>query len=162
MATHGSTARFFVNGIDVSAYADSVASAFERETADVTTFGEGSKQYIPGLKDASIPFDGPMHSETADLLYELYADGDIFPFEYWPSGTAIDQPHYSGFLFVSAIEISSEVSDPNALSGGFQITGDVERAAFLEFMDFNDDDGVEFLDFNSDDPDDDFVDWNVA
>lgn len=133
-ASHGSKAVFKVGTKaapttvgDMSQYGNSVGLTLNRDSAEVTTFALGSKQYIPGLKDATVPFEGPFHDESDQIMWDLYDDGTLVSFEYFPSGEGTGKVKYSGTMFVTSYEVSSEVSDANATSGEFQVTGDVAR-----------------------------------
>lgn len=66
-ASHGSKASFWLGTaaspavvVDLSVYGKTLGEAFKRDSAETTTFKKGSKTFIPGLKDATIPFDGPL------------------------------------------------------------------------------------------------------
>lgn len=156
MPSHGSKAYFLIAGRNASQFANTVGLAMERESAEVTTFGNRSKRYIPGLKDATFPLEGPSEGEQADFLWELLETGKIVSFEYYPNGkdTVVS---FGGKAFLSSVGMDSAVNDPNQLVGEFQITGDVERRSIYNFDAYG-----EFIEFNSDDPEDQWIDGNVA
>lgn len=133
--THGSKALFKIGTHaapatvqDVSIYANSVGLTMNRDSAEVSTFGVASKQYVPGLKDATVPFEGPFDPTADQIFWDDYTNGDIVNFEYYPSGTGTGNVKYSGVLFITSYEVSSGVGDPNAVSGELQVTGNVARA----------------------------------
>jgi hypothetical protein len=133
--SHGSKAIFKIGThaaptvvTDLSTYANSVGVTMSRDSGEVSTFGVSSKQYVPGLKDATVPFEGPFDPTADQILWDDYNFGDIVNFEYYPSGVATGNIKYSGKMFVTSYEVSSGVGDPNAVSGEFQVTGDVARA----------------------------------
>lgn len=134
-ASHGSKAVFKVGTFaapstpgDISQYGNSVGLTLNRDSAEVTTFALGSKQYIPGLKDATIPFEGPFDTLSDQILWDLYNNGTIVLFEYYPAGNTTGLPKYTGSLFVTSYDVSSDVGDANATSGEFQVTGNVARS----------------------------------
>lgn len=134
-ASHGSVAVFKIGTNaapaatqDLSQYGNSVGLTLNRDSSEVTTFALRSKKYIPGLKDATVPFEGPYDDEADQILWDLYENGTIVEFEYFPAGEGAGKPVFSGELFVTSYEVSSDVSDANAASGEFQVTGDVARA----------------------------------
>lgn len=134
-ASHGSKAVFKIGTAaapavvgDMSQYGNSVGLSMNRDSAEVTTFALGSKQYIPGLKDATVPFEGPYDGASDQIMWDLYNQGTIVDFEYHPAGVGVGLPIFSGQMFVTSYEVSSAVSDANATSGEFQVTGDVARA----------------------------------
>lgn len=133
-ASHGSKAVFKIGTAadpattqDLSQYGNSVGLTLSRDASEVTTFALGSKQYIPGLKDATVPFEGPHDSVSDQLMWDLYDQGVIVDFEYFPAGEGTGNPKFTGKMFVTSYEVSSEISDANATSGEFQCTGDVAR-----------------------------------
>jgi hypothetical protein len=133
-ASHGSKAVFKTGTFaapttvqDMSQYGNSVGLTLNRDASEVTTFALQSKKYIAGLKDATVPFEGPFDDACDLIMWDLYNNGTIVNFEYFPAGTTAGKPKYSGTLFVTSYEVSSDVSDANATSGEFQITGDVAR-----------------------------------
>ncbi len=112
---------------NMSQYGNSVGLTLNRDTAEVTTFAKGSKQYIPGLKDATVPFEGPYELAADTIMWDLYNNGTIVNFEYFPAGEGTGNAKFSGQCFVTSYELSSDVSDASASSGEFQVTGDVAR-----------------------------------
>jgi len=61
---HGSNAEFYLAGFDATGYCNSVSIEGEIETAETTTLGKTAKNYIPGLEDATISFEGFFDSEA--------------------------------------------------------------------------------------------------
>lgn len=135
MASHGSKAVLRVGtaaaptpaATEISDYGNSVSASFSRDSSEVTTFALGSKQYIPGLKDATIPFEGPFSSELDAVMWPLFDQGTIVDFQYEPAGPGAGNIRYSGRFFITSYEVSSDVGGPNGTSGEFQVTGDVTR-----------------------------------
>lgn len=133
-ATHGSVAVFKIGThaapttvTNMSDYGNSVGLTLNRDSSEVTTFALQSKKYIPGLKDATVPFEGPLDDASDQIMWDLYDNGTIVDFEYYPAGEGTGKPKYEGKLFVTSYEVTSEVSDANQTSGEFQVTGDVSR-----------------------------------
>ena len=56
--THGRNAKVLANGYDLSAFFKSVSQTGTSDTAEVSTLGSTSKNYIPGLKDSKFSVDG--------------------------------------------------------------------------------------------------------
>lgn len=134
VASHGSTAVFKIGTsaapdevTNMSQYGNSVGLTLNRDSSEVTTFALQSKKYIPGLKDATVPFEGPFDSDADQIMWDLFDGGEIVVFEYYPAGEGTGKVMYSGELFVTSYEVSSDVGDANATSGEFQVTGDVAR-----------------------------------
>lgn len=113
---------------DISVFGNSTGVTFNRDTAETTTFALGSKQYVPGLKDATVPFEGPFDTDADVIMWPLYDQGVIVDFEYCPAGQGVvGSPAYTGKMFVTSYEVTSDVGDTSAMSGEFQVTGDVTR-----------------------------------
>ena len=55
---HGSGARVYVNGFDLSSMLNSVSSSFSADTHETTCFGATAKSYIAGLEDATLSAEG--------------------------------------------------------------------------------------------------------
>lgn len=134
-ASHGSTAVFMLGTHaapatpgNVSQYANSVGLSMSRDSAEVTTFALQSKQYIAGLKDATIPLEGPYDPTVDQQMWDLYNFGDIVTWEYYPFGNTTGKIKYTGQAIITSYEVNSTTSDPNATSGELQVTGNVTRS----------------------------------
>lgn len=130
-ATHGSLAQFAVDDIgdtlrDLTQYLNQAGMARSADTAEVSTLSMVSKEYVPGLKDGTVPIGGPL-----DPTVDGYLDGIlgvIRDFEYDPQGTATGTPHYTGQCILTSYEPDTPVDDAATFTGEFQITGDVNRS----------------------------------
>lgn len=115
--------------VDVSQYFNQAGVSMERDTGETSTFGVGSKKYIPGLKDGTIPLEGPYDSAVDQQMWDLFNNGTLVNFEYTPYGVATSgMPKYTGSGYVTSYEPSSEIGDATGFSSEFQISGDVTRA----------------------------------
>ena len=63
---HGKNTGVLWAEFDLSNYLNEASTPLETEASETTTFGEGSKQYIPGLGDATVSLSG---------LFDTNADG---------------------------------------------------------------------------------------
>ena len=135
-ATHGSQASFWLGTValptttvDLSTFGKTVGASFKRDTAETTTFKSGVKQYIPGLKDATIPFDGPLDAVVDQQMWDLFNTAAIVNFEYYPAGKAAASgtPKFTGSCMVTKYDLSSPVGGSNDFSGEFQVSGAVTR-----------------------------------
>ena len=61
---HGKGVRTLVDEKDLSDFLKEVTVSAEMDTAEVTTFGDNDKSYIPGLKDATLSFNGLFAAST--------------------------------------------------------------------------------------------------
>lgn len=128
---HGKNAVFKVTDSgstlrDLSGYINTDGLAREADTPEVTTHGNSSKRYIPGLFDGTISIEGPW-----DLTLDGYLAGILNlerTFEYYPAGNSTGKPKYSGSLILTSYEVEAPMDDAVSFSGEFQLTGDVTRA----------------------------------
>jgi hypothetical protein len=113
---------------DVSGYAATLGAAFSRDSAETTTMASGSKKHIPGLKDATLPMDGPFDTAADPIMWDLYNTGAVVNFEYTPAGSGVvGTPKYTGVCFITAYNVSNPVGGAGTMSGTFQVSGDVTR-----------------------------------
>jgi len=130
---HGSDAVFKVDDSgatlrDLSAYLTSAGVDRSNETADTTTLGSNSRNYIPGLFNGTIPIEGDFDPVADGYLEGIL--GVLRDFEYYPNGepASATAPKYSGQAILTSYGVSTGVDDAAKMSGSFQISGDVTRA----------------------------------
>src|SRR3990172_925608 len=68
---HGSKAKIYLNGYNMSPYLRNVQAPFTVDTAETSTFGNLFKTYVPGLKDGSISCDG-IYDGAAGAVDEIF------------------------------------------------------------------------------------------
>ncbi len=134
-AVHGSKAGFRLGTfalpttlVDVSTFLNQAGISAERDTGETSTFGVSSKKYIPGLKDGTVPLEGPYDSAVDQQFWDLFNNGTLVNFEYTPYGVAASgTPKFTGAGYLQSYEVSSEIGDAAGFTGEFQISGDVTR-----------------------------------
>jgi predicted secreted protein len=131
--THGSVAVFTLhdgsNAVDVSDAVQSVSFERNRDTAEVTGLGDTDKEYIGGLRDATLSLDGTADSTLVDNLQTSFEQDAPVAWTYDPEGTASGTPHFNGDCIVTSISQSSSVDDANKVSVEIQTTGGVTRGS---------------------------------
>lgn len=130
---HGKSADFRIDNssgslTDISAYCDSVDFPMTADTAEVTTFGDTSKDYIAGLKDATISISGSWDA-TADAVLAAIV-GLSGSFQYGPAGTTASNIKYTGECICTSYNVSAPVGDKVSFSAEFQVTGNVTRGTY--------------------------------
>jgi hypothetical protein len=60
--SHGSLAKLYFNGVDMTTYMRNATGTMAIDTADVSTWGTTAKKYIPGLVDSTWSSDGVFDS----------------------------------------------------------------------------------------------------
>lgn len=130
---HGKSADFRIDNsggslTDISAYCDSVDFPLTADTAEVTTFGDSSKEYIAGLKDATISISGSWDA-TADAVLAAIV-GVAGSFQYGPAGSTASNIKYTGEAICTSYTVNAPVGDKVTFSAEFQVTGAVTRGTY--------------------------------
>lgn len=117
-------AKVTVDGKDLSNFAFSLDTPDEREEVDVSGFNpNGTREYLPGLRDQSIVVGFLQGFGTADphnVLYPLYQSGSAFPISIQPDATAgvgTANPRFNGTATLYAY---------NGLSGELNARGEIQ------------------------------------
>lgn len=88
---HGKGTAVLVDKYDLSAYLNSVDGTATVDVAEVTTFGDTAKEYIPGQRDAAISLSGFFDGATGaidDVLAAALAASTPKPITIAPQGSA--------------------------------------------------------------------------
>lgn len=130
---HGKTAVFKIDNsggslTDISAYCDSVDFPLTADTAEVTTFGDSSKEYVAGLKDATISISGSWDATADGVLAAIV--GVAGSFEYGPAGSTVSNIKYTGECICTGYTVNAPVGDKVSFSAEFQVTGAVTRGTY--------------------------------
>jgi hypothetical protein len=137
--THGKKSVFKIDNAggsltDISAFCNEVSLSRDIETAETTTFGDDDKEYIIGLKDATISVSGQFDAAGASTIDAVLAgilgqDASV-SFEYLPGGGTVgaSNPAYRGECYLTSYEVSGSVGDVTSFSASFQCTGAITRA----------------------------------
>lgn len=115
---HGSLAKVYVNGYDLSAYLKNFSSPVSADTHEVTTFGATAKAYIPGIIDATLSaegiYDGAVDAVDQVLAATLGQDNSIFC--WYPQGDANGNYGYGFAAIETSYTIETPVEDVAAIS----------------------------------------------
>lgn len=130
---HGKTADFRIDNsggslTDISAYCDNVDFPLTADTAEVTTFGDSSKEYIAGLKDATISISGSWDATADGVLAPIV--GVAGSFQYGPAGTTGGNIKFTGECICTGYTVTAPVGDKVSFSAEFQVTGAVTRGTY--------------------------------
>lgn len=112
---------------DISAYVNSVDFPQTVDLAETTTLGDDNKEYIVGLKDATISIAGAWDSTADDILGAVVGQASSLSYEYSPEGTASGKVKYTGEAFITSYSTSSPVGDVVGFSADLQVSGAVTR-----------------------------------
>ena len=100
----------------------------ELDTAEITTFGDNDKAYIPGLRGATLSFSGLFSSTHAEVLDGVLGRNSTatLSWEFSPDGsTAAGRHLLKGEGFLTSIEYGAPVGDKSSMSGTLTVSGAV-------------------------------------
>lgn len=131
--THGSYAELGLDPAggtsytDVSEYLNDMSPSQDIDAAETTTFGNGTKTYIPGLEDATFSLSG-FWDPTIDGMLSSMKRVQFITFRYRPAGTGAGLPEYTGDAILTSYNIGSTVDDALSFEGELQVSGGLQRA----------------------------------
>jgi hypothetical protein len=129
---HGSKAKVYLNGRDVSGYVKSVSQAAEIDTASVDVMGSTYKQSVTGLVGANINIGGYIDG-AAGASDELFGPGGAFQstnYAYMifaPQGNVDGAYGYQYACWPNAYELTTDVGDAGQFTWGAQSDVGLER-----------------------------------
>jgi hypothetical protein len=94
--------------------------SLKTDKTEVTSFGDGNKVYVPGLKDISGDFSGFWNSAELTLFTAIDA-ADPGALDLVPNSTEPDF-HWTGLAYLDA-EIEVGVADAPTVTGSFSAAG---------------------------------------
>lgn len=121
-----------LDDVDFSSSIAAVTLEETVETQETTSFGDGSRTRISGLKDATLSIDFHQDfgaSSIDDTFHDLL--GEEISFEIKPTSGAIgaDNPAYSGNLIVTTYSpFANAIGELSTLSVTWEITGPITRS----------------------------------
>ena len=131
---HGSNARVYVNGFNLSAFLKSVSSSNEVGAHESTTFGATAKTYLPGLEDATLSaeglFSGAVGATDAVLFAALRGRSPVV-WNWLPSGDVDGGFGYGLLALETSYEIETPVDDLVSVSAEAQSNVGRERVQIL-------------------------------
>lgn len=130
---HSKGVVFTLDGEALSGYSNSITFSRAVDSHDTTTFGQNSKTYQTGLKDATATIEGFYDTTAmtgpAALFRAIIAAGDAVELIYRPEGTGSSKPEAEVDVIVTAYEETSAVADMVMFSAELQCTGDIDDTA---------------------------------
>ena len=131
---HGSVARVYVNGFDLSAFLKNVSSAAEITAHDSTTLTATAKTYVPGLEDATLSaeglFSGAVGATDAVLFAALRGRSPVV-WNWLPSGDVDGGFGYGLLALETSYEIETPVDDLVSVSAEAQSNVGRERVQII-------------------------------
>ncbi len=114
--------------VNLSSGLTEVSVSRDLDTAEITTFGDNDKSYIPGLRGAEISISGLFSSTHAEVLDGIIGRNSTatMSFEWNPDGsTAAGRHLLKGECFLTNLEYGATVEDTVSLSASLIISGSV-------------------------------------
>lgn len=111
---HGSKARVFLNGYDLSTDTKSLSFALAVDTAESSTLGTTAKTYVVGLNDATLSLEGIFNGavDTADdIIRVALASVAVDNYTYFMQGFALGNPGYGFAAHTTSYEASADIGD---------------------------------------------------
>ena len=135
-ARHGMGSGFSLDStagtlVNLSSGLDDITISRENETIEITNFGDTDKQYLPGLRGATISLAGQFSSTHAGVLDGIFGRNstETLSWELNPDGsTAAGRHLLKGEAFLTSLEYSVPVGDKVGLSAELIIQGAVTSA----------------------------------
>jgi hypothetical protein len=134
---HGSKAKVYFNGFDVSTYLRSYQEAGTVDSAETSTFGNLFKTYVPGLSGFSISSEG-IYDGAANAVDDLFQQAasstgdDIAVF--MPQGDSFGAPGYGALITTSSVQVTAEIGNVSSISYQGQGDGSIDRVLALSAL----------------------------
>jgi hypothetical protein len=130
---HGKYSEVTVDGNDLSAFCDDQGFNIDADTAEVSTFGNQSKDHVKGQYGATLELSGSYDpTETTGPAHILEAiileDDDPVPVIAYPGGNVAGQRSRAFNAFVTNYREDASVGDKVGFSATLLATGDVTAA----------------------------------
>lgn len=103
----------------------------ELDEAEVTTFCSTIKDYIPGLAETTLEFEGLYQSGATEIDFQLnaiFGSATIPAWRYRPAGTGTGLPEYTFRGFLQEYTIEATVDEAVTIEGTIRVTNSVVRS----------------------------------
>jgi len=133
--TAGKGYKVKIGSDDISAFLTNVSQPLTKDALETTTFGDSARDYIEGLKSATISlsgrWDGAGSTAIDAVLHNAYISGSLVTFSLNPTGVATftaSAPGYTGSMIVTNYEHNAAFDGVASFSAALQVSGAVTRA----------------------------------
>ncbi|WWT39951.1 hypothetical protein [Microcystis phage Mae-JY09] len=109
--THGKAARVFMEDLNLSDYMRSVSVPAEADVAESSTFGADWKQYVVGLRDATISGEGIFDVTEDAALIDSITVGGRSKWQVYFAGDAVGSPGRGLDCDTTGYEPSADIGD---------------------------------------------------
>lgn len=128
--SHGSKAKAYINGYDLTSYFKSASAEGMRDMAESSAWGATNKAYIPGLGDGSLSFDGMFDGSASavdDRLNTALTATTPAVVVYEPVTEALGSVAYGYSADESTYDAAAPVADIVSVAAEFQSSVGRER-----------------------------------
>jgi hypothetical protein len=126
-AVHGSNSYVTIDGDDVSIYLDTASLNKMVETAETTAFGDDDKEFIPGLRDATLSIGGHWDA-TQDVFVADWDDGAVVECVVVPQGNTGGNVDYTFNAILTSYNVDMPVGGRVGWSATLQRSGATTRS----------------------------------
>jgi len=125
--TKTSTNATFIN---FSSGVEEVSLPRSVDTAEITTYGDGDREYIAGLRSGTISVTGIWASTYEEKIVTSLGSSKSVAFSFGPAGNTAGRRRERGKGIITSYEIGAPVGDKVSMSFEIQITGAVASTTF--------------------------------
>ncbi len=132
--SHGSNARVYVNGYNLSPYLRSATGSAAVDTAETSAFGTSAKTYVVGMRDATVAFEGMFDGSASaiDDILSAALGAATFPIVVHMVNGDAEGRVGSGFEAIeTTYEVTTATDDVALVSGEAQSRTGYERIISL-------------------------------
>ena len=125
-----------IGSTEVGTYLTNVSQPLTKDALETTTMGDASRDYIEGLRGATISLSGRWDPATGTLdetLYNAYNNSSLVTFKLNPTGVAsganftTSAPGYTGSMIVTNYEHNAAFDGVVSFSATLQVSSTVTR-----------------------------------
>lgn len=109
---------------------DDIGYDREVETADVTTFGDNDRNFLPGLRNGTFSLSGHWASTYAATIEAMIGGSTLPTVRFGPQGSASGSPYRSVSTIITGYSIGAPVDDKVSMSLSLQMSGAVSTGTF--------------------------------
>lgn len=116
--------------VDLSDFVTKVTWPRDFDTAEVSTFGVDSKQYVGGLMDSKVSMEGPWDAVVDAHFQGILGSATLKTVEHGPTGNTAGMRKLSAEGFITSYEVETGVDDAIKWKAEIQISGDVTAGTY--------------------------------
>lgn len=129
---HGRNAYVSLGGTEISGQIKSTETPREKDTHDVTTYGNDDKYYLDGLRDATVShdivYDADATTGTVDVIEAAYLATGNVAWVFRPEGTGTGKPEYTANVIVTNWTATTPVGGEITGALELQVSGGVTKS----------------------------------